>query len=138
SGTSSLAPLSPCRKERTSVDVERGREPRRAKSSCEPKPRCEGRCARCSPSRRARRPPRVTHPRHPAPLGVLLPPSPDGASSCGVSSADAEAPWQEGGRVARKGDLIVLNPPRVGGPAREGEIIEVMEGDLRVQYRVRW
>jgi len=40
--------------------------------------------------------------------------------------------------VARKGDLIVLNPWRVGGPAREGEIIEVIEGDLRVQYRVRW
>ncbi len=40
--------------------------------------------------------------------------------------------------MARKGDLIVVNPPRVGGPAREGEIIEVIEGDLRVQYRVRW
>jgi hypothetical protein len=40
--------------------------------------------------------------------------------------------------VARKGDLIVLNPRRVGGPAREGEIIEVIEGDLRVQYRVLW
>jgi hypothetical protein len=41
-------------------------------------------------------------------------------------------------RVARKGDLIVVNPRRVGGPAREGEIIEVIEGDLRVHYRVRW
>jgi FtsZ-interacting cell division protein YlmF len=40
--------------------------------------------------------------------------------------------------VARKGDLIVVNPRRVGGPAREGEIIEVIEGDLRVQYRVQW
>jgi hypothetical protein len=40
--------------------------------------------------------------------------------------------------VARKGDLIVVNPPRVGGPARKGEIIEVIEGDLRVHYRVRW
>jgi hypothetical protein len=40
--------------------------------------------------------------------------------------------------VARKGDLIVVNPRRVGGPAREGEIIEVIEGDLRVHYRVRW
>jgi len=42
------------------------------------------------------------------------------------------------GRVARKGDLIVVNPRSVGGPAREGEIIEVIERDLRVQYRVRW
>jgi len=40
--------------------------------------------------------------------------------------------------VARKGDLIVVNPQRVGGPTREGEIIEVIERDLRVQYRVRW
>ena len=40
--------------------------------------------------------------------------------------------------MARKGDLIVVNPPRVGGPPREGEIIEVIEGDLRVQFRVRW
>jgi len=40
--------------------------------------------------------------------------------------------------VARKGDLIVVYPRRVGGPPREGEIIEVVEGGLRVQYRVRW
>ena len=40
--------------------------------------------------------------------------------------------------MARKGDLIVVNPQRVGAPPREGEIIEVIEGDLRVQYRVRW
>ena len=40
--------------------------------------------------------------------------------------------------MARKGDLIIVNPQRVGGPAREGEIIEVIEGDLRVQFRVRW
>ena len=40
--------------------------------------------------------------------------------------------------MARKGDLIVVDPRRVGGPAREGEIIEVIEGDLRVHFRVRW
>jgi hypothetical protein len=40
--------------------------------------------------------------------------------------------------VARKGDLIVVNPGRVGGAARKGEIIEVIEGDLRAHYRVRW
>ena len=40
--------------------------------------------------------------------------------------------------MAKKGDLIVVNPRRVGGPAREGEIIEVIEGDLRVHFRVRW
>lgn len=41
--------------------------------------------------------------------------------------------------MARKGDLIIVNAQRVGGPPREGEILEVIEGDdLRVQYRVRW
>jgi hypothetical protein len=40
--------------------------------------------------------------------------------------------------VASKAVLIVLSPRRVGGPAREGEIIEVIEGDLRVQFRVLW
>lgn len=40
--------------------------------------------------------------------------------------------------MARKGDLIVVNARRVGGPPREGEIIEVIEGELRVQYWVRW
>ncbi len=40
--------------------------------------------------------------------------------------------------MARKGDLIVVNARRVGGPPREGEIIEVIEGERRVQYRVRW
>jgi hypothetical protein len=40
--------------------------------------------------------------------------------------------------VVRKGDLIVVNARRVGGPPREGEIIEVIEAELRVQYRVRW
>jgi hypothetical protein len=58
--------------------------------------------------------------------------------SPGPVPEDAEAQRQEGDRVARKGDLIVVNPRRVGGPAPEGEIIEVIEGDLRVQYRVRW
>ena len=40
--------------------------------------------------------------------------------------------------MARKGDVIVVNARRVGGPPREGEIIEVIEGELRVQYWVRW
>src|SRR5436190_3990514 len=51
---------------------------------------------------------------------------------------DIRGRGKEGGPVARKGDLIVVNARRVGGPPREGEIIEVIEGELRVQYRVRW
>jgi hypothetical protein len=33
---------------------------------------------------------------------------------------------------------MVVNARRAGGPPREEEIIEVIEGELRVQYRVRW
>jgi hypothetical protein len=40
--------------------------------------------------------------------------------------------------LARKGDHIVVNARHVGGPPREGEIIEVIERELRVQYRVQW
>src|SRR5437868_13413879 len=40
--------------------------------------------------------------------------------------------------MAKKGDVIVVNPARVGGPPRQGEILEVVEGELRVQYGVRW
>jgi Domain of unknown function (DUF1918) len=40
--------------------------------------------------------------------------------------------------MAKKGDLILINAQRVGGPPRQGEIIEVIEGELRVSYRVRW
>jgi hypothetical protein len=40
--------------------------------------------------------------------------------------------------LARKGDLITVNPARVGQLPRQGEIIEVIEGDLRARYRVRW
>jgi len=40
--------------------------------------------------------------------------------------------------MAHKGDLIYVNAQRVGGSPRQGEIVEVIEGELRVSYRVRW
>src|SRR6266511_1156090 len=58
--------------------------------------------------------------------------------SLGPVLEDIRGRGKEGGPVARKGDRIVVNARRVGGPAREGEIIEVIEGERRVQYRVRW
>jgi hypothetical protein len=39
---------------------------------------------------------------------------------------------------ARRGDLIVVDSHQVGSPAREGEVLEVIEGEMRVSYRVRW
>jgi hypothetical protein len=39
---------------------------------------------------------------------------------------------------ARRGDRIVIDSAQVGSPAREGEILRVMAGELSVSYRVRW
>jgi hypothetical protein len=39
---------------------------------------------------------------------------------------------------AKVGDRIVVESETVGTPTREGEILEVMEGEVGVRYRVRW
>lgn len=39
---------------------------------------------------------------------------------------------------ARPGDRIVVETEHVGDVEREGEVIEVIEGDLGMRYRVRW
>jgi hypothetical protein len=39
---------------------------------------------------------------------------------------------------ANVGDRIVVESPQVGTPDREGEILEVLEGEISVRYRVRW
>jgi hypothetical protein len=41
-------------------------------------------------------------------------------------------------RRARPGDLIVIDSPQVGSPAREGEILNVTVGEFSVRYQVRW
>ena len=46
-------------------------------------------------------------------------------------SPSAQAP-------ARKGDLIVIDSSKVGSPAREGEVLEVIQGQISVSYRVQW
>jgi len=38
----------------------------------------------------------------------------------------------------RSGDLIVIDSLQVGSPAREGEVLEVIHGEVSVSYRVRW
>jgi Domain of unknown function (DUF1918) len=40
--------------------------------------------------------------------------------------------------AARAGNRIVVESERVGQLEREGEILEVMQSDLTVRYRVRW
>jgi hypothetical protein len=39
---------------------------------------------------------------------------------------------------AKTGDRILVESEQVGQPAREGEVLEVIEGEVGVRYRVRW
>jgi hypothetical protein len=39
---------------------------------------------------------------------------------------------------AKAGDRILVTAAKTGGASREGEIVEVIEGDLRIRYRVQW
>jgi Domain of unknown function (DUF1918) len=39
---------------------------------------------------------------------------------------------------AKPGDVLVLDSAQVGSPPREGEVLEVIQGEVRVSYRVRW
>ncbi len=36
------------------------------------------------------------------------------------------------------GDLIVIDSPQVGSPPREGEVLEIIQGEVSVSYRVQW
>jgi hypothetical protein len=38
----------------------------------------------------------------------------------------------------KAGDRIVVETETVGTPSREGEILEVIEGEVGVRYRIRW
>jgi hypothetical protein len=39
---------------------------------------------------------------------------------------------------AKVGDRILVESEQVGTPAREGEILEVIEGEIGIRYRIRW
>src|SRR5439155_8890471 len=39
---------------------------------------------------------------------------------------------------AGPGDLIVIDSPKVGSLPREGEVLEVIQGEVSVSYRVQW
>jgi hypothetical protein len=34
--------------------------------------------------------------------------------------------------------MLVLDSAQVGSPPREGEVLEVIQGEMRLSYRVRW
>jgi hypothetical protein len=39
---------------------------------------------------------------------------------------------------AQPGDFIVIDSPQVGSLPREGEVLEVIQGEVSVSYRVEW
>ena len=40
--------------------------------------------------------------------------------------------------TAKAGDHVVVESERVGVPERRGEILEVIEHETSIEYRVRW
>lgn len=40
--------------------------------------------------------------------------------------------------TAKVADRIIVESETVGQPTREGEILEILEGEVGVRYRVRW
>jgi hypothetical protein len=42
------------------------------------------------------------------------------------------------GTTARPGDLLVIDSAKVGSPPREGEVLEVIQGEVSISYRVQW
>ena len=39
---------------------------------------------------------------------------------------------------AERGDFIVIDSAQVGSPAREGEVLEVIQGEVSLSYWVKW
>jgi hypothetical protein len=39
---------------------------------------------------------------------------------------------------AQPGDFILIDSPQVGSLPREGEVLEVIQGEVSVSYRVQW
>ena len=40
--------------------------------------------------------------------------------------------------TAGPGDTIIVDSQHVGAPGREGEVLEVLHGGMRITYRVKW
>jgi hypothetical protein len=42
------------------------------------------------------------------------------------------------GMPAKQGDLIVIDSAQVGSLPREGEVLQIIQGEVSVSYQVRW
>jgi hypothetical protein len=57
------------------------------------------------------------------------------------SAATRTGPPSRGSNAAtsgRRGDRIIIDSPQVGSPPREGEVLQVVRGEVNVSYLVRW
>jgi hypothetical protein len=63
---------------------------------------------------------------------------PAAKKTTGKKPAAKKTPSPSAPAPARKGDLIVIDSSKVGSPAREGEVLEVIQGQISVSYRVQW
>jgi len=63
---------------------------------------------------------------------------PAGKKTTGKKPAAKKTTSPSAPAPARKGDLIVIDSSKVGSPAREGEVLEVIQGQISVSYRVQW
>jgi hypothetical protein len=59
-------------------------------------------------------------------------------ATAGASARSATPASRSPATGARRGDRIVIDSVHVGSPAREGEILKIVEGGLNVSYQVRW
>jgi Domain of unknown function (DUF1918) len=67
------------------------------------------------------------------------------AKKAPAKKATARKPVPRGSSQALSGpmpaeprDLIVIDSPQVGSPPREGEVLEVIQGEVSLSYRVQW
>jgi Domain of unknown function (DUF1918) len=60
------------------------------------------------------------------------------AKSTKKPAAKRSTPKQKQPAQAKRGDVIVIESEKVGSPPREGEVLEILQGQVSVSYRVRW
>jgi sRNA-binding protein len=55
-----------------------------------------------------------------------------------TKAAAPREPSASATQIAAPGDVIVVDSMKVGSPSREGEVLEVIRGEVSVSYRVQW
>jgi len=63
---------------------------------------------------------------------------PASKKSTGKKKEPSRTPGPASASTPKRGDLIVIESEKVGSPPREGEVLEVVQGQISVSYLVRW